>query len=180
MISFLLKKKISEDKATNIFVNAILKMVDEGFPEVAALINEDPEFETKPQVNGNDYDEFLLIVLAGNLCSISKYFDGYQEVRVSEHVLKKFGKVLNIDFPHFKELINSYKTYFSRINHPSKNTLYAMSKAVFHKYNLNQYQEEYFRNMKTPNPIFLKRLDDIMANFLFDWMPLKETYKITE
>ena len=38
--------------------------------------------------------------------------------------------------------------------------IYGMSKAVFHKYGLNEYQDEYFRRMQAPNPLFLKRMDD--------------------
>lgn len=53
-----------------------------------------------------------------------------------------------------------------------------MSKAVFFKYNLNDYQEEYFRQMKTPNPIFLKNLDEVMRHFLWDWEVFNEKYKV--
>jgi len=66
----------------------------------------------------------------------------------------------------------------SRINTPSKNTLYAMSKAVFFKYNLNAYQQDYFKIMQTPNPLFLKRMDEIMANFLFDWESFTDKFKV--
>jgi len=51
---------------------------------------------------------------------------------------------------------------------------------VFFKYDLNQYQTDYFRNMNTPNPIFLKRLDEIINQFVFDWQELKEKYRVVE
>ena len=79
-----------------------------------------------------------------------------------------------------KSLVRNYQSYFKRINHPSKNTHYAMSKAVFFKYNLNAYQEEYFRKMETPNPMLLKRLDELMANFLFSWEDVRKNFKIIE
>ena len=66
----------------------------------------------------------------------------------------------------------------NRVNHPSKNMLYAMSKAMFYKYELNDHQVEYFRNLNTPNPIFLKNLDDVMSNFLWDWDAFEEKYKV--
>jgi hypothetical protein len=66
----------------------------------------------------------------------------------------------------------------NRVNAPSKNTLYAMSKAVFYKYNLMDFQDEYFRGMKTHNPIFCKNLDEIMRNFLWDWEAFNEKYKV--
>jgi hypothetical protein len=57
---------------------------------------------------------------------------------------------------------------------------YAMSKAIFFRYELNQYQTEYFKNMNTPNPISLKRLDDIVGQFIFDWSEFQENYRLTE
>jgi len=57
---------------------------------------------------------------------------------------------------------------------------YAMSKGVFFKYGLNDYQTEYFKNMNTPNPIFLKRLDEIIGQFIFNWPDIQENYRITE
>ena len=68
----------------------------------------------------------------------------------------------------------------NRMNMPSKNVHYAMSKAVFDRYKLNQFQEEYFRNLNTPNPIFLKRTDDIMENFIWDWQEIKDKYRFVE
>ena len=55
-----------------------------------------------------------------------------------------------------------------------------MSKGVFHKYELYEFQEEFFRNMRTPHPTFLKRLDEIMVNFIFDWESYLDKYKVVE
>jgi hypothetical protein len=66
----------------------------------------------------------------------------------------------------------------AHVNFPSKNILYSMSKAVFFKYELNQYQDEYFRSMNTPNPIFLKSLDEVMRNFIWDWEAFCDKYKV--
>ncbi|NBN99415.1 MAG: hypothetical protein EBV19_09305, partial [Flavobacteriia bacterium] len=60
---------------------------------------------------------------------------------------------------------------------PSKTTLYAMSKAVFHKYELNQFQDDYFKRMNAPNPVFLKRLDDLLNNFLWNWETFFKKYR---
>ena len=68
----------------------------------------------------------------------------------------------------------------ARVNHPSKNPVYAMSKAMFFKYKLNGHQEEYFRELNTPNPIFLKNMDEWMKNFLWDWTTFTEKYRIVE
>ena len=180
MLTLFRKKKLKEDKVANIFVNSILDLVDEGFPEVVALINEDPEFVSSPNICVENSDQFLLIVLAGNLKFIPDHFDNYQDVRLIDRILRKTANALGVDASDLKETVSSYQSYFSRINHPSKNTLYAMSKAVFHKYQLNDYQEEYFRNMNAPNPIFLKRMDDIITNFVWDWSSFQEKYRVIE
>ncbi|MEY2938141.1 MAG: hypothetical protein RL062_730, partial [Bacteroidota bacterium] len=52
------------------------------------------------------------------------------------------------------------------------------SKAVFHKYNLNPYQQDYFKMMQTPNPLFLKKMDEIMSNFLFNWENFNDKFKV--
>jgi len=180
MLALLRKKKLSEDRVANIFVNVILETIDSGFSEVAALINEDSEFERSPNIDPEDSDRFLLIVLAGNIKFIPSYFDNYQDIRLIEKVTRKAAHALGVDPQQLKGVISSYQSLFSRINHPSKNTHYAMSKAIFHKYELNDFQQEYFRHMKAPNPIFLKRLDEIVANFLFDWEGLSDKYRIVE
>ena len=77
MFAFLTKKKISEKKLAGLFVSAILQLVDQGFPEVAGMINEDPEFEKAPNISCADADRFLLIVVAGNLQYIPKYLQEF-------------------------------------------------------------------------------------------------------
>ena len=78
MLSFLTKKKISEKKLAGLFVSGILQLVDQGFPEVAGMINEDPEFENSPNLSSSDADRFLMIVIAGNMQFIPKYFNDYK------------------------------------------------------------------------------------------------------
>jgi hypothetical protein len=66
-----------------------------------------------------------------------------------------------------------------KINHPSKNTVYAMSKAIFHKYDLFRHQNAYFREQRAPNPIVLGRVNKLMAFCLWDWAELLEEWKVT-
>jgi len=180
MLSFLTKKKITEDKLAQIFVTSTLKTCDEGFEEVANLIVEDPEFQRPPKIEAHNSDEFLMIVIAGNLDLLPQHFSDYQDIRLLDKIYKKLSTSLQLDLSDLKKIIAHYQTYLKRVNHPSKNTHYAMSKAIFFKYNLNEYQQEYFKNMKTPNPIFLKRLDEIVYNFIWNWDDLKNKYKIVE
>ncbi|MGD1846714.1 MAG: hypothetical protein ACFB10_15100 [Salibacteraceae bacterium] len=180
MLTLFRKKKLAEEKVANVFVNTLLDLVDEGFPEVAALINEDPEFSISPNINAEDSDRFLLIMLAGNMKYIPDYFTNYQDFRLMDLINRKMALALGVEADALKQTISNYQSFFTRINHPSKNTHYAMSKAVFYKYELNDFQSEYFRNMKTPNPIFLKRLDDIVAHFIWDWESFQNKFRVVE
>lgn len=180
MLKTLLKKRLSEEKLANIFVNSIINLVDDAFPDVAALINDDPSFETKPQINPKASDRFLLVVIAGNLQYIPSHFEAYQDMRITDMIYRKLSNTFSMDLEALKKLIGQYQNFCNKMNHPSKNTLYAMSKGVFHKYELYQYQEEFFKNMRTPNPIFLKRLDEIMTNFVFDWGSYQEKFRIVD
>jgi hypothetical protein len=53
-----------------------------------------------------------------------------------------------------------------------------MSKALFYKYNLNEFQTDYYKKIQAPNPLFLKRMDDIMQNFIWDWTAFLKKYKL--
>jgi hypothetical protein len=92
--------------------------------------------------------------------------------------MEKFADVYGMEKKDFVLLIKEYKDCMSRINHPSKNTLYAMSKAMFVKYNLNQYQEDYFKMLNTPNPIFLKKMNEVLENFIWNWAAFFEKHKV--
>jgi hypothetical protein len=180
MFDVFFKKKITEKKLVDFFVHSTIKMVDTAFPDVAELINSDPEFKVNPKISAEQSDPFLWVVIAGNLNFIPQYFNDYQDIRILEDSYRKFSSALGLPTDVFKNEIKKTNQLFSRLNHPSKNTLYAMSKAVFHKYHLAQFQDEYFRKMDAPNPIFLKRLNEIMEQFLFNWEEFTAGYKIVE
>ncbi|HAQ71310.1 hypothetical protein N9545_04010 [Salibacteraceae bacterium] len=179
MFTIFKKKKLTEDQLANFFVNSIVNLVEQGFQDVVEIINNDPEFVTTPNISKEDYDKFLLVVVAGNIKLMSEHFDSVKDVRITEKIYRKLGSALSVEPMTLKETIAKYQSWMSRINHPSKNTRYAMSKGVFFKYELNQFQSDYFRNMNTPNPIFLKRLDEVISQFLFNWNDIKENYRIS-
>jgi len=154
-------------------------MVDEGFPLVAETINEDEEFEIRPNISEADSDQFLLIVLAGNLKFIPNYFGDYKDIRMIDKITKKTAHALGVEAEELQRAIIKMQKYLTRVNHPSKNTRYAMSKALFYRYNLNQYQQEYFRNMNAPNPIFLKKLDEVLSHFIWNWESFLDHYRVT-
>lgn len=174
------KKKLKEDKLANIFVNSVLQTVDQCFPDIVGIIKESPEFVTAPEIETSQDSKFLLIVIAANLKEIPKHLEAHQDNRLINLVITKLCGVFDVNFDKLEGILREYQSYLSRVNHPSNNNLYAMSKAVFFKYNLGKHQEDYFRNMNVPNPLFLKRLDEAMKLFMFNWAETKSTYQITE
>lgn len=180
MLGSLLKKKLSDNQLANVFMNGILEMVENGFGEVAQLINEDPAFITSPNIPEEKNGQFSMVVMVANLSCLESTFEVEQAVRVEQLIFDKLGKMMQASAAEAEETVRDYQKFMLRINHPSKNMVYAMSKAVFHKYNLNDYQDEYFRRMQAPNPLFLKRMDAIVGNFLWDWDAFFKKYRIED
>lgn len=178
MIGRLIKKKLDTNKLANVFVNSLLEVTENGFSDVCAMINEDNALISNPNINETEADKFLLIVIVGNLRYLDTHFEVSEAKEIRTHIVRKFAAIYDIEELDFEKLIQKYDQFMSRVNHPSKNTLYAMSKAVFHKLNLNDHQEPYFKNMQTPNPLFLKRMDEVMMNFLWDWDEFFKKHKM--
>jgi hypothetical protein len=110
-----------------------------------------------------------MIVLVGNLNFLSRHFSATEEQLLKRSIIGKFAHVFGTTYDDFKRHVDDYEDFMWRTNHPSKNILYGMSKTFFYKYKLTQYQDKYFKDMKAPNPILLKRMDDVMRNFIWDW-----------
>jgi len=178
MFGTILRKKVSDDKLANVFINGIFNTVDRGFPVVAEFINEDQSFVASPNITATSSYEFALIVLVGNLSFLESAFEPEQADRVEALVFDKLAKVYEMTPAEFKSLIKDYRSLISRLNHPSKNMIYGMSKAVFDKYKLYNFQDEYFRRMQSPNPLFLKRMDEVVENFIWDWDAFFKRYKL--
>ena len=178
MLSIFGKKKIKEDVVANIFVNSVLDTIDNGFPEVVGIINDAPEFTVSPQLSEANNDMFTLIVIAANLSFIPDHLDNLQDDRLTNLILNKLSLVFDVEEEKLERVIKNYQSYLCKVNHPSKNMLYAMSKGIFGKYKLNDFQDEYFKNMKSPNPMFLKRLDEAMENFVWNWDAFKQKFQI--
>lgn len=180
MLGSLLKKKLSDNQLANVFMNGILEMVENGFGEVAQLINEDPAFIASPNIQEEKNGQFSMVVMVANLSYLESTFEVEQAVRVEQLIFDKLGKMMQASAAEAEETVRDYQKFMLRINHPSKNMVYAMSKAVFYKYNLNDYQDEYFRRMQAPNPLFLKRMDAVVGNFLWDWDAFFKKYRIED
>lgn len=180
MLTIFGKKKLTEDKAANVLCNTLLNVLDESVTDVLTLMESAPEFTTQPSLQNSATKHFYFIVIAANIKTISHHFDMVKSKSIIETVTRKLATAFDSEYNAFAKTINQYSSFMSRVNHPSKNVVYAMSKAMFFKYDLNDFQEEYFKNMSTPNPLFLKRMDEIMSNFLFDWEGFLEKNKIVE
>lgn len=177
MFGTFLKKKINENQVANIFINGLFDSIDKGFELVSQVINEDQGFIESPSIDANNINEFALIVLAGNITEIERQFEGAQSDKVLKLVYEKLAKVYGMSEIDMRNLIKEYRSFMNRINMPSKNTVYAMSKAIFFKYELNAFQDEYFRRMQVPNPLFLKRIDEMISHFLWNWDAFFKKYR---
>ena len=169
MLGIFKRQKIREDELAADFVEAFLPTVYCGFPEIAALINESVEFINSPGLDPEDWDRFLLIALAGNTMSIQRHFTSRHDQSIIREVLERVSGECKVSYGPLVNTVNQTEKFIAKVNHPSKNLVYGMSKAVFYKYELSPFQEEYFRNLNSPNPIFLKRLDEAMDCFLWNW-----------
>jgi hypothetical protein len=178
MFGTILRKKVSDEKLANVFINGLFSTIDKGFPVIAEFINEDAAFVSSPNIDPRDSYEFSLVIFAGNLSFLESAFEPGQADRVETLVFEKLAKVYDMDVLEFRRLMKDYKTLMCRLNHPSKNMVYAMSKGIFDKYTLYNYQDEYFKRMQTPNPLFLKRMDEIIENFIWDWDAFFKRYRL--
>jgi len=172
------KKKIKEDVVANIFVNSILNTIDKGFPEIVGIINDAPEFVISPELHVNDDDHFALIIFAANMTYITDHLHNFKDDRITNLILAKLSNVFACDKDRLTQVIKDYQCYLAKVNHPSKNMRYAISKAICGKYQLNDFQDEYFKNMKSPNPMLLKTLDEAMDSFIWNWDSFKQKYQI--
>jgi hypothetical protein len=179
MFNTILKKKLSDNQVANIFINALFDSVDSGWGEISIMINEDPAFVHSPCINSKDSGEFGLIVLTANISLLESTFEVEQATRIERLVFQKLAKIYGMGELEFENLIRSYQSFISRINQPSKNMVYGMSKAVFHKYSLNNFQDEYFKRMQAPNPLFLKRMDEVMGSFIWNWDAFFKKYRLS-
>jgi hypothetical protein len=180
MITLFGKKKLSEEKVANIFINGVQTLIDEGFEDLRGLINDSPEFIRPPELDPTNSGHFTMIVLSGNLQLIPNHFEAGQDKRITENILEKFAELFEIDKMELAQMVSDTRKFMKRKNHPSKSITNAMARAIFCKYELNQYQEPYFRNLDSPNPIFIQRLKEAMESFLWDWNSLLDRYKVVQ
>lgn len=178
MLAIFGRKKLTTERTAQIIAHHIVEVTEAGFPDLAGFINDSPEFMINPNLQSDDYGKFLMIVIAGNYSYLPQYFLEGQDKEIITACNEHFATAFGMTKHQFEETLKDYKSTMQRANFPSKNIISAMCKGIFLKYNLSDFQEEYFREMRTPNPIFLKNLGDVVKNFLVDWEAFKEKYKV--
>jgi hypothetical protein len=178
MLSTIFKKKVTDEQLANVFVNGILEVIDKGFDEVKSIMEEDPAFVSKPDLSQASDGHFAMIVIVGNLQTLSDSFSPRQQQNLEPMIFKRLSEAFQMEEREFEGYFKEYSSYMNRVNHPSKIILYSMSKAMFYKYKINAHQDDYFKSMDSPNPLFLKRMDEIMKNFLWNWEAFFKRYKI--
>ncbi|HRH37684.1 MAG TPA: hypothetical protein PK760_05035, partial [Flavobacteriales bacterium] len=98
--------------------------------------------------------------------------------RVFSLAVSKFAQALDREYTEVEKEVNALRSKMERLNFPSKNPVYAMGRALFTEYDLFCFQDTYFREMKAPNPILLKRLNSLFTYFLWNWSEVNEQYRI--
>lgn len=177
-LNWIAKRKLTEEQVANAFVQTTFETVEEGWPEVAAFLNESEIFLTSPGLDPEDYGRFLMIIVAGNLSFIPNHFDAGMDRQLIARILAKFNRALDLPRDEFGKKVRTYSSFMKQVNHPSTNVLRGMTRAVMYKYHLNKFQEAYFRDMNCPSPILEKDLLDVMKHFLWDWDAFLESYRV--
>jgi len=178
MLGFSIRKKIDTNKLSNIFVNSLIEVVENGFQDVLEMIKDDSAFVSEPIVPSNAKQQFLLVLIVGNIDYLRNSFDNYEVEEIEDEIIQKFAKIYGLTEGEFSALIRKTDEFISHHNFPSKNILYGMSKAVFRKLNLGEFQESYFKSQNVPNPLFIKRMDEVLINFIWDWDVFLKKYKL--
>ncbi|MDA0728914.1 MAG: hypothetical protein O3B70_00835 [Bacteroidetes bacterium] len=180
LLSWLSRKKLSDEQVANIFVNTSFETVEKGWPQVAAFLNAAPELDSCPNLDPEDYGRFLMVVVSANLGLIPKHFPPGVDRAIIQRCCAKFGLALGLPPETFAKKVKEFRSFMKEINRPSKNTLTAMTRAVCYKYGVIAHQEPYFRDMNVPNPILQKNLREVMEHFVWDWGEFVGQYKVVK
>jgi hypothetical protein len=179
MLGILFKTKISETQLANAIINSIGESVSNGFEDVALFINTSRFFVASPNIKKEDDNMFFLIVVAANIVTMRDNLPSTHSANVERMMYDNLAKVYGVEVSKIRKVVLEYISFMNRVNMPSKNFLNSLSKTMFFKYNLNEFQDAYFKKMNCGNPIFLKQLSDIMYNFIWNWESFEKKYKLT-
>jgi hypothetical protein len=172
------KKKLKPEEVARMFVHATLDSVEDAWPEVLGLMRETPHMERPPEIDETEVGPFLLVVLAGNLDFIPQFFELGSDQRIVECILAELAVQLDLPINQLAQRVGHTRDAMVKLNKPSKKTLSAMARGIYLGYELNDYQEDYFRSLGAPNPRFLMQMEEILQHFLWDWTSFHEQYRL--
>lgn len=178
MLSALMRKRLSPEQMSNVFINGLLEVITSSFPDFSEIINNDNAFVQSPNLGEKDLPVFAMVVYAANLNRLESTFEPEHAAEIEELILHKLSVYFGKEIPAFKKEMKEMQSFINKVNHPSKNLVYGMSKAIFAKYELHLFQDEYFKRLAVPNPLFLKRMDELTALFIWDWDVFFKKYKL--
>jgi len=175
------KKKIQKEKVVQIYVDTIFDVIERGFPEIAEFINEEKQFTKSPQIGKEDFEWFTYIIYGGNLLNLYDHFDletaDDLKMLIIREVAERYTKR---DQVVAEEIILEYERFLTDIQAKNKNTVKTISQALFHKFELNDYQDEHYQRLNAPNPVFFKELNEMMELFVWNWEDFLQKYKIAK
>ena len=172
------KKRVTHEMLASNFVNKTLRSVDETYKDFLDAIYNDTELISFPKLDYKDPTELMYLIIAGNMKFFERILSSQEENTICNSIIEQMCIVFDMKFNQMQDKLEKYSSFISRVNHPSKNILYGISKAVFFKFKLGTYQDEYFAQLNTPNPVFLKKIDTLVENYIWDWETIFEKNKI--
>ncbi len=173
------KKKLKEEKIAQVFVDTINSTAIDGFPTLADYINHETEFKNRPNISPLQVEWFLYIVFAANLYNLKRFFPSEQLNRMRLLIIDEF--IASLEGRRADETlanINNYEAFICQLKSPTDEMEKVISKAVFYKYGLNEFQIDHFQKLNAPNPLVVKSLSEITGNFIWNWEDVLQKYKL--
>jgi len=178
MMNLFGKKKVTAEELAPLYVSTIYGAINHGFPIVTEFLNEDAEFVRPPGINPVNDEWFIYIIFSANLFNISQFFSAEQAADLSRIFSSEITRMLGKDPETDDQILYDYMEFLKGLNAKEKNLARAMALAIFHKYDLNSFQQEHFQKLNAPNPSILKELQDMVALFLWNWEDYLNKYKV--
>lgn len=172
------KKKITVERVVDYTIDYLISIVDEHLEDIRSLLMVSPEFVTPPDMDSFKPDKLYLTAFAANAKILERDFPAPYDKKVMPAFCASLSELYQTSPENVAKALKKEQEFIARINLPSQNIIYGMSKAFFHHYELYRYQEEYFRNLRVPNPILLKRLDELFAFFVVDTGEILRNYQL--
>ena len=146
--------------------------------KVAKAINVTFQQIQKYEKGTNGVSSIRLLQLSNYLkVPINYFFEDFSEYLINLEKSQEGHMNVNYNFltKLYSELSADQKLKFNKSLQISGTII---SKAVFFKFRLGKYQDEYFAQLNTPNPVFLKKIDNLVENYIWDWESVFEKNKI--